>query len=93
MLTRRAHVVLPKDLVIQIDALVGKRRRSAFLTEIARREVKRRRLQAFLASETPAWNPDDHPEIDAAGGAAAWVKKMRHESDQASLRRIRRARL
>jgi len=75
MLTRRAHVVLPKDLVIQIHALVGKRRRSAFLTEIARREVKRRRLQAFLASGTPAWNPGDHPEIDAAGGASAWVKK------------------
>jgi len=92
MLTRRAHVVLPKDLVVQIDALVGKRRRSAFLTEIARREVKRRRLKAFLQSEILAWNPDDHPEIDAAGGAAAWVKKMRREADQASLRRSRRTR-
>jgi hypothetical protein len=92
MLFRRARVVLPKDLVIEIDALVGKRRRSSFLTEIARRELKRRSLQAFLASETPAWNPEDHPEIDAAGGAAAWVKKMRREADNASLRRIRRAR-
>jgi hypothetical protein len=92
MLTRRAHIVLPKDLVTEIDALVGKRRRSAFLTEIARREVKRRRLLAFLERETPAWNPDRHPDIDAAGGAAAWVKKMRHEADRASLRRSRRAR-
>jgi hypothetical protein len=92
MLTRRAHVLLPQDLVIQIDALVGKRRRSAFLTEIARREVKRRRLQAFLASDTLAWNPDDHPEIDAAGGAAAWVKTLRRESDRSSARRIRHPR-
>jgi hypothetical protein len=79
-------------LVIQIDALVGKRRRSAFLTEIAGRELKRRRLQAFLASKATAWNPDVHPEVDAAGGAAAWVRKMRRESDQASQQRIRRAR-
>ena len=64
----------------------------ARLADVARQEEKRRRLQAFLARETPAWNPDDHPEIDAAGGAAAWVKKMRRESDKASLRRIRRAR-
>jgi hypothetical protein len=92
MLTRRAHIVLPKDLVVQIDALVGRRRRSAFLTEIARREVKRRRLQAFLASDTPIWNPDDHPLIDAAGGSAAWVRKIRREADQASQRRIRSSR-
>jgi hypothetical protein len=64
----------------------------ARLADVARQEEKRRRLQAFLERESPAWNPDDHPDIDAAGGAAAWVKKMRRESDQASLRRIRRAR-
>jgi len=64
----------------------------ARLADVARQEEKRRRLQAFLERETPAWNPDDHPEIDAAGGAAAWVKKMRREADRASLRRSRRAR-
>jgi hypothetical protein len=64
----------------------------ARLTDIARQEQRRRRLLAFLERETPAWNPDDHPDIDAAGGAAAWVKKMRREADRASLRRSRRAR-
>jgi len=34
--TRRAHVVLPKDLVRQIDKIVGARGRSAFLAELAR---------------------------------------------------------
>ncbi|MGD1154589.1 MAG: hypothetical protein ABSA41_02050 [Terriglobia bacterium] len=92
MLTRRAHIILPKDLVVEIDSLVGKRHRSAFLAEVARREVRRRRLLAFLGRETPAWNPDDHPDIDAAGGAAAWVRKLRREADKASMRRTRRAR-
>jgi len=32
---RRAHVILAIDLVADIDKLVGKRGRSAFLTELA----------------------------------------------------------
>lgn len=39
----------------------------ARLADVARQEEKRRRLLAFLERETPAWNPDDHPDIDAAG--------------------------
>ena len=64
----------------------------ARLADVDRQEEKRRRLQAFLDRKTPAWDPADHPDIDAAGGAAAWVKKMRREADRASLRRSRRAR-
>ena len=88
----RTHVVLPEKLVAEIDALVGQRGRSAFLAEVAEREVKRRRLIEFLSSKEPVWDPADHPEIDAAGGAAAWVRKMRHEAEKASRRRRRRSR-
>lgn len=54
----------------------------ARLADTARQEEKHRRLQAFLERKTPAWNPDDHPEIDAAGGAAAWVRKLRGEAER-----------
>ena len=83
----RTHVILPESLLEEIDALVGRRKRSAFLAEVADREVRRRRLLALLDRDTPAWNPDGHPEIDEAGGAAAWVAKMRREWDKASKRR------
>jgi len=86
---QRTHIVLPETLVAEIDALVGQRKRSAFLAEVAAREVRRRRLLAILARDVPPWNPTDHPEIEKAGGAAAWVKKMRHEADRASKRRSR----
>ena len=33
--SRRAHVILPVDLIADIDKIVGKRGRSAFLTELA----------------------------------------------------------
>lgn len=78
MAHRRAHIILPEVLLGEIDALVGpRRRRSAFLAEVAAREVRRRRLLGILAGDAPLWNPDDHPEIDKAGGAAAWVRKLR----------------
>ena len=92
MAHQRTHIVLPQELLADIDALVGQRKRSAFLAEVAAREVKRRRLIEFLERKTPAWNPADHPEIEAAGGAAAWVRKLRREAEQASRRRRRRSR-
>jgi hypothetical protein len=74
-LSRRAHVVLPIDLVADIDKLVGKRGRSAFLTELAQREIKLRRQREALREAAGAWKDEDHPEL--AQGAAAWVRQIR----------------
>ena len=80
MNTKRAHVLLPEDLLREIDALVGPRGRSSFLVETARREVRRQKLLHFLEGEDePAWKSKDHPEL--AGGAASWVRKLRTESE------------
>jgi len=76
---RRAHILLPEDLLREIDALVGPRGRSAFLVETARNEVRRHRLLQFLRSKDPAWKDEDHPEL--ALGAANWVRKLRAESE------------
>lgn len=76
---QRAHVVLPQDLIREIDSAVGPRGRSAFLVETARAELRRRRLLAFLRDDEPAWKPQDHPEL--AAGVGTWVKKLRNESE------------
>jgi hypothetical protein len=69
---------MPEKLAKDIDALVGPRGRSAFLVETAEKEVKRRKLLAFLESEEPVWKDEDHPDI-AEQGAAAWVHNLRRE--------------
>jgi hypothetical protein len=79
MATVRAHVVLPARLAKDIDALAGPRGRSAFLVELAEKEVKRRKLLTILESDEPIWKDEDHPAI-AAQGAAAWVHNLRHEN-------------
>jgi len=83
----RTHVLLPEDLVHEIDALVGPRGRSAFLVETARNEVRRKKLLNFLNGKEPAWKDENHPEL--AEGAAKWVRKLRAESERATRRRLK----
>ena len=59
----------------------------ARLHDVARQEERRRCLLEILERQTPIWDPADHPDIDAAGGAAAWVKRLRHETEQAFRKR------
>ena len=80
MKAKRAHILLPQDLVREIDAIVGPRGRSAFLVETAREAVRRRKLLEFLESDTPGWKDADHPEL--SHGSGAWVRKLRQESDK-----------
>ena len=73
----RVMVPYPADLIADIDKVVEHGRRTAFLVELARRELKRRRLLEMFERTEPIWKPEDHPEIDDAG---EWVRRMREES-------------
>jgi hypothetical protein len=90
MKTKRAHILLPYDLVREIDAIVGPRGRSAFLVETAREAVRRRKLLQFLESDAPGWKDADHPEL--AKGTAGWVRQLRRESDKRITKNTHRAR-
>jgi hypothetical protein len=80
MAIKRAHVLVPEDLLREIDALVGPRGRSSFLVETARHEVRRQKLLRFLEGEDEAaWKNRNHPEL--AESAADWVRKLRAESE------------
>lgn len=65
---------------MEIDTLVGKRGRSAFLTEAAEKELMRLRQIKALEGAAGAWKDKDHPELRQ--GAAKWVKKLRSEYDR-----------
>jgi dethiobiotin synthetase len=77
---KRTHIVIPQHLVAEIDTIVGKRGRSAFLTQAAEKELMRLRQIKALESAAGSWKDKDHPELK--GGAAQWVKKLRQEYDQ-----------
>ena len=79
MNTKRTHVVLAEQLVREIDAVVGSRQRSSFISQAAEAELMRRRQLKALDEVVP-WKDKDHPELK--GGAAKYVRKLRREYEQ-----------
>jgi hypothetical protein len=71
-------VPFPADVIAELDKFVGPRKRSSFLVELARREIKLQRQRQALRDAAGTWKSEDHPEL--AAGAAAWVAKIRSES-------------
>ena len=76
---KRAHIILPEDLLAEIDKLVGQRGRSAFLTEVIQQEVQRRKLLAALREARDCWKSEDHPELQ--DGSEAFVERLRSENE------------
>ena len=85
----RTHVVLPRSVLDAIDALVGQRRRSQFLTEAAEEKLDRthetaRRAERSAAARLAAGSlATDHiPDWDTIESADAWVRSLREAWDE-----------
>ena len=61
----KTPLTLPEDILQSIDKLMGKRKRSKFIAEAARKELKRVQLQRALERAAGAWKENDHPELRA----------------------------
>jgi hypothetical protein len=72
---KRAHVFLPEGLLTDIDQLFGKGNRSAFLTGIVERKVRRHKLLRAFDDAAGCWKDEDHPELK--NSSAACVKQLR----------------
>ncbi len=72
----KAHIVMPEEVLREIDRFVGKRKRSQFVAAAARKELQRLRLERALAEAAGAWKDEDHPEL-AKVGTERWVRDLR----------------
>jgi len=68
------------DLVAMIDNIVGKRGRSAFLTQAAEKELMRLRQIKALEAAAGSWKDENHPEL--RDGSGDWARSLRKEYDQ-----------
>lgn len=78
----RTHVIMPDELIEEVDRLVGRRRRSQFVTEAVRAKVERERL--LVAFEAAAGSLADVPipGWETSESAAEWVRSLRRASDR-----------
>ncbi|HEY4662581.1 MAG TPA: hypothetical protein VIH07_02765 [Candidatus Humimicrobiaceae bacterium] len=73
----RTHVVIPGELVEEIDRLLGKRKRSRFVAEAIRKEIQRLNFINAVKETAGAWKDEDHAEFKK--GVKNWVRRLRDE--------------
>lgn len=84
----RAHVIIEKDILREIDRLVGKKKRGSFISEAAKKELQRLNQISLLRKLKGIWKDEDHPDMMEQGGTEAWVRKQRAEDEKALRRKI-----
>jgi hypothetical protein len=73
----RAHLVLPDELVKEVDNLVGKRNRSRFIVEAARERLRRERLSKAIREGAGILDPKKYPHWSTPDKIDSWVRELR----------------
>lgn len=83
MLTKKAkaHLIIPEELLKSIDKLVGRRKRSEFITRATKKEMKRIQLQEALEKAAGLWKDENYPELKQKG-TYQWVRDLRKEKEE-----------
>ena len=72
---KRTHIVVPEELIIEIDRLSGKRKRSQFIAEAIKKEIQRLSYLNAVRETAGAWENNDHPELGSKSDN--WVRTLR----------------
>jgi len=71
-------VPYPPEVIAEIDKIVSQGKRTSFLVDLAKREIKLNRQRTALRAARGAWKAEDHPELSE--GSAKWVHEIRQQS-------------
>lgn len=78
----RAQVVIPEDLLLEVDALVGARRRSDFFVEAAREKLDRMKLRREAHKLAGFLRNADTPHWETPAATSGWVRSLRRTSEE-----------
>jgi hypothetical protein len=73
----RTNLLLPEDVVAEVDRFAGPRGRSRYVTDALRAKLKRDRLREVVEQTAGAWK--DHPDFPTAESVVEWVRELRAE--------------
>jgi metal-responsive CopG/Arc/MetJ family transcriptional regulator len=78
----RTHVLLPRELVEELDRQVGPRKRSETIAALVEEFLRRKELVSAIDRFAGSLNVDDHPEWASREDIARWVHDERRRSDR-----------
>ncbi|MEO8272998.1 MAG: CopG family transcriptional regulator [Chloroflexota bacterium] len=76
-MTVRTNLLLPADLVEQLDQMAGPRGRSRYVAEAVRERLRRDERIAAIKAAAGAWR--DHPLFPTSEAVVDWVRAGRAE--------------
>ncbi len=83
----RTHVMLPEELVKELDQVVEKRKRSAFVEEAVRAKLLNERQKQLLKETAGDLGDAGPPEWSTPEGTSAWVRALRDQDEALRPRR------
>ena len=75
----RTNLLLPEDLVAELDRVAGPRNRSKFVAEAVRYRLRRERLRQAWEQSFGVLKAEDHPEWATSDMVVEWVRGLRAE--------------
>jgi len=73
------NLSLPVDLVDAVDAVAGRRNRSAFVEQAIRDRLRREKLRIGMERAFGAWKLQDYAEFTTSEDVVRWVRELRAE--------------
>lgn len=73
----RAHIVLPDELIEEIDEMVGKRKRSEYIADLIERDLRQKRKLELFNQMAGALKDVDVPGWETSESIVEWVRAQR----------------
>ena len=73
----KAHLVIPHEVLEEVDRIAGKRKRSLFITEATREKLERELFLKTLDETKGAWVDKNHPELRTNKDVEQFVRERR----------------
>ncbi|MBI2780618.1 MAG: hypothetical protein HYX55_02325 [Chloroflexi bacterium] len=78
----RTNLLLPEDLVEQLDRIAGPRGRSRYVADAVRERLRRDERMAAIKAAAGLWR--DHPLFPTSEAVVEWVRELRREKTDSS---------
>jgi metal-responsive CopG/Arc/MetJ family transcriptional regulator len=75
----RTNLLLPKELVEEVDHFAGERGRSRYVAEALRARLKRDRLKEAMEQTAGVLSAEEYPEWSTPEKVVEWVRARRAE--------------
>jgi len=78
----KAHLVLPREILEEVDQIAGKRKRSLFIAAATREKLERERFLKTLEETKGSWSDKNHPELRTIKDLEHYVREKRRSYRQ-----------